>query len=448
MSFPQRDWCGGKRVKGLAQASPLGSEGEECDSGVNDTSTRLGSTSAERVSRSAWIAIALSFAAVLLDGLDTSSIGVAAPVIAAHFMVSPASLTPAFVLTSVGAVLGYLASGPLVSRWQARPVLIASVAAFGVLSLATPLAGSVEQLAALRLITAIGLGAALPSAIAIATSQCPPRLKETAAVIVGTGLAAGGILGGVLGAVLTARLGWQSIFIIGGALPLGLSLVLLFWLPRLTAARDPLSTNQRDLHLGGLKLIGDLLATGLASRTVSLWIFSFLIFADGYALVFWLPALLVKFGFSTEYSQLGISFFSAGGLVANVLVMLLVSRLPIARILVSAVTLGVISAAGLAAHDVVPLGVWLLIAGTGAGLISCSVGQSALAVAIYPEALRTHGVGFSAAAGRIGSIVGPAFAGLLVSKGVAPKAILLAATLPALLAIFALLPHLRTTERS
>ncbi len=431
----------------VAQASSQGSAGEGCGSGAVDTSTRLGSTSVERASRSAWIALALSFVAVLLDGLDTSSIGVAAPAIAAHFMVSPASLTPAFVLTSVGAVLGYLASGPLVSRWQARPVLIASVAAFGVLSLATPLAGSVWQLAVLRLITAIGLGAALPSAIAIATSQCPPRLKETAAVIVGTGLAAGGILGGVLGAVLTAHLGWQSIFVIGGVLPLALSLALLLWLPRPTAAGDLVPTKQHDGHRGGLKLIGNLLATGLATRTISLWIFSFLIFVDGYALVFWLPTLLIKFGFSPEYAQLGISFFSAGGLVANVVVMLLVSRLPIARVLLLAVVLGVISAAGLAAHDMIQVGVWLLIAGTGAGLISCSVGQSALAVAIYPEALRTHGVGFSAAAGRIGSIVGPAIAGLLVSMEVAPKAIVLAATIPALLAIFALLPHLRTAAR-
>ncbi|TPQ35620.1 hypothetical protein C2U70_14310 [Bradyrhizobium guangdongense] len=448
LEFSATGFVGRQRVANVAQANSQGSAGEGHGSSAVGTSTCLRSASVERASRSAWIAIALSFVAVLLDGLDTSSIGVAAPAIAAHFMVSPAALTPAFVLTSVGAVLGYLASGPLVSRWQARTVLIASVTAFGVLSLATPLAGSVGQLAVLRLITAIGLGAALPSAIAIATSQCPPRLKETAAVIVGTGLAAGGILGGVLGAVLTARLGWQSIFIIGGALPLALSLVLLLWLPRPIAARDLGSTNQSGVHRGGLKLIGDLLATGLATRTISLWIFSFLIFADGYALVFWLPTLLVKLGFSPEFAQLGVSFFSAGGLVANVLVMLLVSRLPIARILLSAVALAVISAAGFAAHDMVPLGIWLLIAGTGAGLISCSVGQSALAVAIYPEALRTHGVGFSAAAGRIGSIVGPAVAGLLVSIGVAPKAIVLAASLPALLAIFALLPHLRTTARS
>lgn len=408
-----------------------------------DSCMALGSSSAGRSSTFSWVAITLSFVAVLLDGLDTSSIGVASPAIAANFMVSPASLTPAFVLTSVGAVLGYLASGPLVSRWRARRVLISSVAAFGVLSLVTPLVGSVAQLAALRLVTAIGLGAALPSAIVIATSQCPPNLRETAAVIVGTGLAAGGILGGLLGAVLTAQFGWESIFYIGGALPLVLSLVLLLWLPRPTVEQSPMRGNEHEEHRGGLRLIGGLLAAGLAARTVSLWIFAFLIFADGYALVFWLPSLLIKLGFSPEYSQLGISFFSAGGLMANVVVMLLASRFPVARILLLAVVIGVISAAGLAAHDMLPVGAWLLIAGTGAGLISCSVGQSALAVSIYSERLRTHGVGFSAAAGRVGSVVGPAVVGLLVSMGIDPNTIVLAATLPALLASFALLPHLR-----
>ncbi|UWU89078.1 MFS transporter [Bradyrhizobium sp. CB1015] len=303
------------------------------------------------------------------------------------------------------------------------------------------------QLAALRLVTAIGLGVAVPAAIAIATSQCPPRLKETAAVIVTTAVAAGGILGGVLGAALTAQLGWQSIFIVGGALPLAFALVLLIWLPRSIEDNSPGPKHQGEGQRGGLKLIGNLLGPGLATRTVSLWIFSFLIFADAYALVFWLPSFLIKMGLSPQYSQLGVSFFSAGGLIADVVLMLLVRRLPVARILLLAAAIGAISAAGLATLDLAPFGAWVLIAGTGAGLISCSVGQAALAVSLYSDALRTHGVGFSSAAGRIGSIVGPAVAGLLVSSGIAPQTIILAAVIPAVLAIFALLPHLRTIAR-
>ncbi|MCC8953508.1 MFS transporter [Bradyrhizobium sp. Pear77] len=393
-----------------------------------------------------WVAIVLSFVAVLLDGLDTSSIGVAAPAIATDFKVSPASLTAAFATTSLGAVLGYLASGSLVSRWQARRVLIASVAAFGGLSLVTPLVSSVEQLAALRLVTAIGLGTALPPAVAIATTQCPRRLREAVAVIVATGMAAGGILGGILGAVLTARFGWKSLFYVGGALPLVFSITLLLWLPRPITERDQTPASERKGFRRSLQLIRDLLAPGFAVRTVSLWIFSFLLFADGYTLVFWLPSLLRKLGFSPEFSQLGVSLFSAGGFIANIVVVLLVSRFPITRVLLLANMLAVVSAAGLAMHDLVPLGISLLIVGTGAGLISCSVGQSALAVSIYPESLRAQGVGFSAAAGRIGSIVGPAVAGLLVSMDLDPKSILLTITIPAFLSIFALLPHLQRDE--
>ncbi|TFL13121.1 hypothetical protein CSC67_14600 [Pusillimonas caeni] len=51
-----------------------------------------------------------------------------------------------------------------------------------------------------------------------------------------------------------------------------------------------------------------------------------------------------------------------------------------------------------------------LIAGLDAGSIACCVGQSVLAVSFYPPALRTAGVGWAAALGRIGSIVGQPWA--------------------------------------
>jgi MFS transporter, AAHS family, 4-hydroxybenzoate transporter len=326
--------------------------------------------------------------------------------------------------------------------------LIASVALFGVLSLATPLAGSIAQLAALRLITAIGLGAALPAAISIAVAQCPPRLREAVTVIVGTGLAAGGVLGGVLGGILTSRFGWQVLFYVGGALPLILSVLLLTWLPHPTIeTRRPELAPRDNKAQGHLQRIGGLLAAGRAILTVSLWAFSFLIFADAYALVFWLPLLLIGLGFPPAYSQLCVGFFSAGGLVANIAVMVLVSRFAIVRVMLFAACLAAISAAALSLHTLLPVGVWLPVAGAGAGLIACSVGQSALAVFIYPESLRTIGVGFSAAAGRIGSIAGPAAAGLLVSMSVSPKSIMLAATLPALLAICVLLLPARLVQR-
>lgn len=68
------------------------------------------------------------------------------------------------------------------------------------------------------------------------------------------------------------------------------------------------------------------------------------------------------------------------------------------------------------------LGACLIIAGT--------LGQAALAVSLYGAQARTAGVGWSAALGRVGSIVGPALAGALPAAGHAPPDVLLTLAVP------------------
>jgi AAHS family 4-hydroxybenzoate transporter-like MFS transporter len=84
------------------------------------------------------------------------------------------------------------------------------------------------------------------------------------------------------------------------------------------------------------------------------------------------------------------------------------------------------------------MGVLLLIGAIGAGLVNGIMGQTALAVAFYPEHLRATGVGWGHALGRVGSFVGPAIGGALLSLGWAPRDIVLTAIVPACLAIVVL----------
>ncbi|MGC2775801.1 MAG: MFS transporter [Bradyrhizobium sp.] len=401
----------------------------------------------QRVSGAFGLTLALCFCAIVLDGLDTGSIGVAGPAIAAHFNVGSASLTLPFVSTSIGAVIGYVSSGFIASRLGDRRVLSASVFAFGCLSLITPHAPTLTMLSLLRLITAIGLGAALPCAIAIAAAQAPPRLRASATILVGAGLAAGGALGGVLGGVLTKTYGWEWLFYVGGVLPLILALALVSWLPKGPAQAPRLGT-EAFRRAGYLAQAKSLLADGLAVGTLALWAFSFLIFLDAYALIFWLPTLLIGFGLSPAQAQFGAGFFSSGGLLANLLVIAIVSRLAVPRVMLIAVVLATICAAGLAMQGAPSIGLFVLIGGTGAGLIACSVGQAALAVSMYPEALRINGVGFSAASGRLGSILGPAIAGALVSSGYTPQSIVLTSSVPLLAATAVVLLLLKSVPRS
>lgn len=376
--------------------------------------------------------LSLCFVVVLLDGFDTSVVALVAPVLAGQWALAPAALTPAFVATSVGAVVGYLLCGPATQRFSLRTIGLSSVVLFGAGTLASALAADVTSLALMRFVSAVGLGGALPIAVTVATGLTPEKSRATVAMLVATGLSAGGVVGGLVSGPLMLRFGWPAVFVVGGILPL----LLLPALWRMLGAAD--AARAANVDGGGQGAVGALFADGLAPQTVLLWLFAFLIFLVTYALSSWFPTLLIAFGFAPTDAPLAAAAFGAGGLVGNTLVMLIVGRAGIRPALTIAAlcAVGCIVAigGGLVARS------WLLaaIGVVGAGLITGCVGQSALAVSFYPAGLRTTGVGWAAASGRIGSIVGPAIGGALLSLGWPARDILLTAAPPVLAAIVTL----------
>lgn len=378
-----------------------------------------------------WV-IAICFLIVLLDGLDTTSIAFVAPLLAREWGMPPAAFTPAFISTSIGAVIGYVACGPLAERLGPRIVGVGSVVLFGLGTLLTAAAYDIVSLSALRLVSAIGLGGALPIAVAAAAQVVAPKHRETVAMLVATGLSAGGVVGGIVGGPLMQAFGWTSIFVLGGILPLAMvpafSRVLAgSGLERATAAENDRSNS-----------IAALFRTSLLPLTALLWLFAFFTFLAAYALTFWIPTLLVGFGFEPATAPVGAAAFGAGGLVGNLVMMTIVSRLGMKRVLTAALLLAIICVASLSQLAIAESMVLPLIAGVGAGLITGCVGQSALAVSFYPPSLRATGVGCAAACGRLGSIVGPAVGGVMLSFGWSARDIILTAILPALLAMLIL----------
>jgi AAHS family 4-hydroxybenzoate transporter-like MFS transporter len=62
-----------------------------------------------------------------------------------------------------------------------------------------------------------------------------------------------------------------------------------------------------------------------------------------------------------------------------------------------------------------------------------------LAAQFYPTFIRSTGIGWALGIGRIGSIVGPLLAGVLLSNGWQPWQVLLAGAVPALFALGSIL---------
>ena len=164
---------------------------------------------------------------VLLDGLDTQVIGYLGPALAAEWKIPPAVLGPVFSAGLVGLMGGLLTLGPLADVWGRKRTILVSVALFGVFTLLTAQARGVTDLMIYRIIAGIGLGGAMPNALALTGEYSAPQRRATVTVAMFCGFSLGSVLGGGMTATLIQEHGWRSIFLIGGVLPVVMFLVVM-----------------------------------------------------------------------------------------------------------------------------------------------------------------------------------------------------------------------------
>lgn len=383
-----------------------------------------------------WIIGLVCFCVMAVDGFDTASIAYVAPTLAREWHISHAALTPAFLATSIGAVIGYVSSGALVARMGRRRLMVLATVAFALLSLGTALAGSIISISVMRLVTAVCLGWVVPAAISCTADHAGEQSRAAATIAATTGLSAGAALGGVLASLLIAHHGWQSVFIAGGALPLMLLPFVWIALGGTDNQKADISAICKDTpNAPQSSGIAALFRHRLALGTVLIWPIAFLAFLVTYQFMFWIPTLLVSYGFSPASAALGSTAGAIGGIAGNMVLLLFVGRYGVQRslILTACLAIGCIVCLGVLSVD--QSIVLLLVAGAGAGTTSACVGQATLAVMAYPPALRPTGVGCAAAAGRVGAVVGPVIGGILLTLGFSPQRIVLFSCLPIFLII-------------
>lgn len=140
----------------------------------------------------------------VLVGLDTSSINVAAPLIARRLGLSQAHLGPIFSAALLGSLLGALRFGSLADRLGRKRMLVVVTLAFGVFTFATATAtaASFGTLLLVRFLAGIGLGGAIPCLITLASEYAPRRHRAMVTSLIWTGFPTGVITSSFLNAVL------------------------------------------------------------------------------------------------------------------------------------------------------------------------------------------------------------------------------------------------------
>lgn len=389
------------------------------------------------------LVVTLAFLAILLDGFDAATMGLVVPVLSKEWTVAPAAFTPPLVLTNIGVVAGYMASGWVAARTGQRGLLIGGVALFGIGSILSALvlsAHSMTELSITRVVVGLGLGAVLPVAVTYATRFAPERYRTPVAVAVTLGLASGAAIAGLFGRTMLVALGASGVFWVAGILPLVLAAIMLVALPR---EREVVERAEQT-HGASVRRLFD---AEFAGRTILLWCFAFLVFFSAYVLLSWTPTFLVSYGFSATEAPIGLAYVSLGGVTGGLLLVLTSSLIGIMRSLVLMATIGMACLLAASLGEPSRATLLLLLGGAGGGIIASQIGQLTAAVNLYPATTRTTGVGWAAALGRIGSILGPAIAGLLLALKLTPNDIILVIAFPVLIAALCALVLHRVDQR-
>lgn len=395
--------------------------------------------------RAPWLTTALCYVTAVLEGLDLQAAGVAAPKLAPAMGLSPGDLGWFFSASTFGLLLGAMVGGRLSDRLGRKAVLVASVVIFGLLSLATAFASSVEMLIAARFLTGIGLGGALPNLVALVAENSRPERKNASVGLLYAGLPSGGAIASLI-SLLGPNGNWQEIFIVGGLAPLIVAPVLAFLLP---------DSRQQALEresLGQLKPPGvatTLFAEGRAPRTLLLWLGFFLALLTFYLLLNWLPTLLIGRGLPRHDAALVQMSFNVMGALASIGAGALMDRLDLRVMAAGSFTL---AAGGLALLVVTPPYLAACLVTGGVVGMTMSAAQAllyAITPTNYPTVARGTGVGAAVAVGRLGSAAGPLLAGVLLGSGRTPTEVLMTLA-PIVLAsglTITLLAQLMTADR-
>ncbi len=381
---------------------------------VADVPVALGGNSFVRVA-------VLCSAVAFLDGVDSTSISVAAPLITAQLHLPAAQLGVIFSSALLGATLGAVTFGRLADRFGRKRMLIVATLILGVFTLATSLATSLGGLLAIRFLAGIGLGGATPCFIALATEYAPPAHRARVAGFIWTAFPLGTVIGTFVSAYLVSVSGWQSIFVAGGAAPLLVVLAMLVWLPESIQFLSVRNGAPAEPRLrGDGKTVQGLLGGGNTAKTLLLWFAFWIAFGTLVAVFSFAPTIMRQHGIPLPRAAIALGLSGIAGLLGSSVAGLLIEKAGAKALLVTAFALGGLAVAclGYAPDSLVTTGavmslVGLLVGGfTGAGLL-------AFAAVIYPTATRSTGVGSAMGAGRFGQVSMPLAISAMLAAGLA-----------------------------
>jgi DHA2 family methylenomycin A resistance protein-like MFS transporter len=210
-----------------------------------------------RHTTSAPLVIAAALPAMVLTGLDASSVNVTLPAIGRAFGGTTAALQWIVDAYTLMFAVWLLTAGAVSDRVGAKRVFALGLAAFTAASVVCGLSSSLAPMIAGRMLQGLSAAIMMPSSLGLVRQAFPDARERARAIALWTvGGAASTAAGPVIGGLLTSAIGWRAIFFVN--VPVGVTALAMLVRtprsPRRAASLDPAGQLTAMLTLAGVTL--------------------------------------------------------------------------------------------------------------------------------------------------------------------------------------------------
>lgn len=160
-----------------------------------------------------WRVLILCLIIIMFDGYDAAVMGFIAPALIEEWHISRAAMGPILGAAMFGVAIGALIAGPLSDRFGRKKIILLSVLMFSVFSLVCAFATTPVQMALMRFVAGLGLGAVMPNCVTLLAEYMPERRKGVMITLMFSGFNIGSGLGGFIAAALLAHYNWTAVLI-------------------------------------------------------------------------------------------------------------------------------------------------------------------------------------------------------------------------------------------
>ena len=403
------------------------------------------------------LVVATCFMLNFNDGIDVLVVSFTGSAIVQEWALSKAQLGYVFSAGLAGMTAGCLLLAPLGDRIGRRSIFLLSLLLISTGMLLVFASGAYWQLLVCRSITGLGIGGILPNLATVASEISNEKRRDFNVGIVQAGWPLGAILTGFLAVWIVPAFGWRYCYLMAGTVSAVMLLAVYFFMPEsigFLLKKQP--TNALQKMNAVLRRIGQppvnslppvvnelrksrlqtVFSAKFRNATIMLWTAIFFGFMTLYTMMSWVPNIAAESGMPYRMATYAGTLLNAGAFTGVFVMGLSIRRFGIKKVTALFLSAGflVMIAYGLFRPNY--LLIFILIFFIGFLVQGGFNSLFPTATRVYPEEIRSTGVGLAMGMGRFGAILGPAIFGILTDAGFSVPARFIIFSVPLLIAAF------------